>query len=1045
MLVLAFTVFAERADQRLITFNIEPQPLTEALSEWAQQANLQLISPAGELTDRLTAPRVTGALTAEAALKALLAETPLAFEFVNERTVAIRKRVSEGQTEEANLNPGGSQLIRVARLDSPEHLEAGLGSEDGLPGGLRKENVTQAEPKGIPEVLVVGSRILNTDIRRTRDDAQPYVVFDRTFISQSGATSVNDFLRQRLPMNTTALSGAQRSSVAGNRSEINLRGLGSNQTLILIDGRRAAGVSAGGPPAQPDINGIPLAAVERIEILPSTASGIYGGSATGGVINVILRRDYSGAEVGLTYENTFAGGSALQRIDFGTGFTFNEGATSVLLAGSYSQQDELLAGERKLQRRGLAKVLANNPAFAVTAAPPLAATTNVRSVDGTDLVLDTGTSLNSPLAHVPSGYAGVASDGGAGLVSSATAYNTELADSAQMNGGRERALLTEPTLRSVQGTLRHRFGPNIEVFIDGSGSVNLSRSRISGVDLGPSFRGITLAADAPTNPFQQAIQVTVPSGVADGIYEVDARARRIAIGANIALSEGWAVGADYTWNRSSIEQSQPRLGAAGAASIRNGLIDVLRDPALYEADLRPFVQRYETSPFRSTTLDGNVRLSGPLWSLPGGDVVLTALVEHREDQIGDGTGREFLVPMPGAPPVETARLLERTQTVDSAYLELRLPVFSERNAVPGIQELELQLAGRHDRYETDWSQSRVTPGTTAPVMKGRSKLDSTDPTIGVRYKISRDLMFRASYGTGFLPPSVADFDPVGPFDFGDVVVDPLRGNEVTFVTATFGGNPDLRPEQSRSWSTGLVLTPRFWPGLRFAVDYTRIDKTDNVRMLTGQQIVDNESFLADRITRAEPTPGDPFGVGPIIAIDETSMNIARARIEAFDLAIDYGWETLRFGAFDLSAIATVQTAFDTQLLPVAPVVEEVGITSNAPLKLKGNATLRWRSGNWTVGWTARYYDSYVVSTNETIVLNQGSRTVPSQMYHDLFASWRVESASAFVSALELQAGIKNVLDEEPPFDAANSSFGYYSPYGDPRLSSWYLGVKATFH
>src|SRR5690606_36515984 len=98
MLALALTAFGKQADQRLITFNIEPQPLSEALSEWAQQANLQLISPASEVMDRLRAPRVTGALTAEAALRALLAETPLVFEFVNERTVAIRKRVSDRQT-----------------------------------------------------------------------------------------------------------------------------------------------------------------------------------------------------------------------------------------------------------------------------------------------------------------------------------------------------------------------------------------------------------------------------------------------------------------------------------------------------------------------------------------------------------------------------------------------------------------------------------------------------------------------------------------------------------------------------------------------------------------------------------------------------------------------------------------------------------------------------------------------------------------------------------------------------------------------------------
>src|SRR5690606_23171872 len=133
-----------------------------------------------------------------------------------------------------------------------------------------------------------------------------YVVFDREALKQSGAQNLEAFLRDRLPMNSSGLPNGLRVTQSGNQSQFNLRGLGANQTLILVDGRRLPpGPALGGAPAQANINGIPMAAIERIEVLPATASGIHGGSATGGVINIIMRQDYAGAEATVSYGNSF--------------------------------------------------------------------------------------------------------------------------------------------------------------------------------------------------------------------------------------------------------------------------------------------------------------------------------------------------------------------------------------------------------------------------------------------------------------------------------------------------------------------------------------------------------------------------------------------------------------------------------------------------------------------------------------------------------------------------------------------------------------------
>jgi len=323
-----------------------------------------------------------------------------------------------------------------------------------------------------------------------------------------------------------------------------------------------------------------------------------------------------------------------------------------------------------------------------------------------------------------------------------------------------------------------------------------------------------------------------------------------------------------------------------------------------------------------------------------------------------------------------------------------------------------------------------------------------------------DLMLRASYGTGFLPPSVGQLTSAGPPTGAGQIFDPRRGNEInTSALAIFGGNTSLRPEKSTSWSVGTVFLPRFAQGLRLSVDYTRIKKSDNISGLSFQGVVDNETLFPGRVTRGPVPPGDPFGVGPITFLDATSINISRAEVEAYDVALDYRMQTARIGVFDFYSLATWQEHFKTQLLPGAAIVESVGVDSDfgnpIRLKLKANAGLTWKLRHWTLGWTARYFNSYLVadpsqSYNTSKFLIQGSLGVPSQTYHDIFGSYRFEQESgqssgkaSWLRGLELQAGVRNIFHKEPPLDA-NESVLYYSPFGDPRVSSYYLSVKKEF-
>jgi len=165
--------------------------------------------------------------------------------------------------------------------------------ETGNPVKLETVNVTAKKP------FTDG----NMDIVRTIDDAQPYYILGSQLIEQSGAVNIDDFLKQRLSVNTTARSNAQTlPNFLGNNSSVNLRGLGATQTLILINGRRTAANAVNGALRQPNLSNIPLAAIDRIEVLPSSSAAIYGGSAVGGVVNVVLKHNYSGGEVRGTYD-----------------------------------------------------------------------------------------------------------------------------------------------------------------------------------------------------------------------------------------------------------------------------------------------------------------------------------------------------------------------------------------------------------------------------------------------------------------------------------------------------------------------------------------------------------------------------------------------------------------------------------------------------------------------------------------------------------------------------------------------------------------------
>src|SRR5579863_1033830 len=357
-------------------FAVPAQSATTGIPEFARQAGIQILV-SEPLVRGKQISAVSGSHSVKEGLTILLKGTGL---------VATSK---DGTTYTVVAAPSGAAL-----RNSTGTASVGASQPESIAGPPNAQESTTAEPAtaGLAEILVKGSRILNLDVKRTEDDVQPYTIFDAQTIQQSGAVNVEDFLKQQLTQNTVGFTNSQSTATGvsqlGSTSSIDLRGLGTNETLVLVDGRRMAGVQQYGGSSnnggQPDINGIPLAAIERIEVLPSSASAIYGGSALGGVINIILKKNFQGGEFHYNYGNVTAGHVAQNNVGGSYGFTLPDDKTHIMVSANYADQQTLTVGDRlNLYDRGISTGLSNCASclYASLLAPIGASATNIEGID----------------------------------------------------------------------------------------------------------------------------------------------------------------------------------------------------------------------------------------------------------------------------------------------------------------------------------------------------------------------------------------------------------------------------------------------------------------------------------------------------------------------------------------------------------------------------------------------------------------------------------------------------------------------------------------
>lgn len=1022
-------------------YAIAPGPLGAALAAWSRQSGQSIIYKSGDVEGRRTAG-VKGRLTPREALDRLLAGT--GFAVLTDASGAIA-------------------LLPV-----------------NLPTAGRIGGAT-------PDILVQGRRSwsLNTGIKRSQDDSQPFIVMTGEEIERSGAPNLETFLRDRLNVNadptvserTPANAGAPGALPTGRGlSSVNLRGLGTRDTLILIDGRRQPGVNVGnGNLNQTQISGIPIASIERIEVLASSASGIYGSGASGGVINIVTKRDFSGGQITARYGNTtdFFKGEA--QVDVTYGVPLEGGRTRLSLIGSWQKGEPLLYGEREaMAQRYRDQIVANNPGFFDgTLDTPIGTAVNYRTQSGAPLRLKPafgGATLGSSFGTVPAGYRGVAADGISGLLSGVGRFTLDRPETAIAPG------LTAPLLYGSERlngslTLRREFNHWFTGYISLTAARSESTTPFAN---GPST--INLGASARNNPFTNSVTVVLPGVVRETMVGNVLQQRSVLGGAIVKLPYGWQAALDMSFAASEFQSDTrpPSLSNASAAQLSNGAQDVLRDVRTFPLSLiypdLPFGSR--SLPAKASTFAPSLRLAGPLpLTLGGGRPQMTVNFGYDVDRVGRSL---------------TTGLLERFRNVSfmpssiqrtgSIYGEIALPLVGRANRLPLVHEFELRLSARAESYSANGSQELTCfvpfnpndgadpfsgcPGPNDQIVRATTERSRIDPSVSFRWFPIAPIMLRGSYTTGYLPPQLSQLirtTSIGSLSSSD----PERGNQPIGVIpgpfgftlpVSLGGNPTVRPESSRTFSLGAVVQPQgSLDGLRLSADWTRVKKRDvyfDPLVLGISNDPQTQALFAtylrtfpDRVTRGPASDG--FAVGPITSLDLSLVNLNGLSTEAIDFVAEYS-KPLFGGTLDINARATTVLSLLVDSFPGLPTQELSGtapsrgfatIARAGALRWRGNGWTNWTKGPLTVGWAVRYLDHYRVPLD--VVVGQGSLFVASQTYHDVNVTYRFERG------ITVNASISNLFDTKPPLDASAYP-QFYSAYADPRLRNFFLSVTKSF-
>lgn len=831
---------------------------------------------------------------------------------------------------------------------------------------------------------VTGSRIRRIDA----ETPQPVVAITRADFEATGFTSVGDALRA-LPI----VSGTSLTSIDGGTSftpgtnSINLRGLGNNNTLVLVNGRRAAPYGSpgfNGFQVVFDFNSIPTAAIESIEVLKDGASAIYGSDAVAGVVDIRLRKDYQGMSSELSIGNTFNTDSFEKGGFVIVGAT--AGKASVVTTFDWRERNAMYARDNDFtasadgsavggfDQRSSANVIANVRGLADRVTFPAGRATFATPQTNPTLA-----------AAIPTNnFYNFQEDSGFFPETRSFGFYTR--------GNYE---LTEMLNFFTEVSFRRS-----EVRIDAAPTPLFATN-----ENGDSASGtIVFPSTNPYNPFGQDITDLRWRMLAVGnrVNDVTSDVPRVLVGLEGEINENWSweTAALYTKTQTT-NTNQGTVFDNLTQEAFNGV--VIEGETLY---LNPFgpndprVLDYisgenpNNDTYEIRSVDASV--SGLLFDLPAGPLGIAAGVEAREEEIQNiGTIANFTGNVVGG---SSGANTFGSREVFAGYVEL---------AVPIVEQVEVQLAARYEDY-SDF-------GTT------------TKPKVAVKWRPLPELILRASYGESFLAPNLPYLYTTQSVSFSpQFLADPLRPQDpLNQVRQLGGGNPGLQPEETDVTYAGIVVSPfnrkrdSIFRSLTFTVDFIEFDQTNLIDSLDAADILDNLELYGDLVIRNAPAPGET--VGTISSVITTFQNLASAKYIGYDFGVTWDHDFDTVGNFRVNLGATLIDSYTFEGF------EQAG-TWSVP-EWRGTATVAWRRGDWAASTFVTYVGAYEQQFTEGDVNEQW--LINPQVAYSGFAD------------MTITLGVRNVFDKAPPLDQGSTSL-INAGVNNPEPAFWYLRVGKEF-
>ncbi len=878
--------------------------------------------------------------------------------------------------------------------------------------------------------------VTGTNIKRTdTETAAPIEVITREDIQQTGFNTISDVVRAITANNNGTIANQWSYGFPSGGAGVSLRGLGSNNTLLLLNGRRLAqyGLADDGHYSFTDLNQIPFDAVERIEILKDGASAIYGSDAVAGVVNIILRQQFTGFTANGTFGTSYKGDGDTFRAGLTGGIgDLTKDRYNAYLTLDYQKQKAMPSTNRRdyiattnLEFMGLPDTRPGNPPLGWGTTSPLG---NVRPISPSGAL---GAYQSLPGACPP----GSQSDG---------FCKWEPKDYTDIQPETEKInVFARGSYNFTDSITGYAELSWFQSKVDTTISPNPLRStwaKVSDYSIVSSLSTINLPATHPDNPFgAQGLAARlyyVPTDIGGRTTNTTSDTQRYLAGVKgTTAGWDWDIGAMYI--RSDLEYRLGNYvnyanvlsalnGQGGFGYYRIGASAHLNDPGIYG-----FIAPSVVSDIRTENTQIDAKASRDLMKLDGGQLALALGYEFRREEVNN----------PGVPGTFNGEIIGLgyaggvgSRNVNAVYAELYAPV---------LKNLELTAAVRYDHY-SDYGSNTV-------------------PKLGVKWTVVPQLVLRGTYAEGFRAPGLYENGNSSVAAFTSYV-DPIRcpvtdspadcgaGN----VVAITSGNPLIESEKSTNWTVGLVFEPV--PAFNMTLDYWNVETKNQITGGDPQLIIDNPGAFPSAVVIRDQTdalPGVPNS-GTIVAVTVPFENADKTKTDGVDVSARYRWVNANYGNFtasiDYTHIRSFERTFQNGIsAEYAGTHGPTSLSSAAGMpKDKFNVTLAWEKGPWNVAGIVRYVGPMddVESKEDPTCLTSSSLGVDGYCTVASFTTLDLSASYKGFKNWEIFGSVINVFNRIAPFDytAGYGIYNYNFNYALPGATGtmFNLGARYTF-